>query len=231
MPPGAVAAELWARAGAQADAGGAPLGRERAAVAGASRGRRREFAEGRACAREALGKLGVEPVEIPVGEGGAPRWPAGVIGSITHKGLYRAAAVARAERMAGLGVDAELDRPLPAGVLRRIAGERELEAVERLSRERPGISWDRLLFSAKEAGWKALAAPAERPPGLRQVAVALPRAGEPLTVELARGQPAPGWPPARGAWLRWRGMLLVAVAQPTRVEPARARLTAPAAPR
>ena len=59
-------------------------------------------------------------------------WPEGVIGSITHKGTYRAAAVAPALALAGLGVDAELDGPLPGGVLESIALASEREEIARL---------------------------------------------------------------------------------------------------
>jgi 4'-phosphopantetheinyl transferase EntD len=116
--------------------------------------RRREFATGRGCARRALGALGLGPVAIGRGARGAPRWPPGVVGSITHCAGYRAAAAARMRDARALGVDAEPDQPLPALVLGGITlpGERvmlrELAGV-------PGASWDRLLFSAKESVYKA----------------------------------------------------------------------------
>src|ERR1700761_3617241 len=56
--------------------------------------RRREFAAGRGCARRALAALGLPPAPLLPGEGGAPRWPDGVVGSITHCAGYAAAAVA-----------------------------------------------------------------------------------------------------------------------------------------
>src|SRR5688500_16527321 len=75
------------------DDGAAPLPEERNLVARAVEPRRREFGTTRACARTALGRLGVDPVPIPRGPGGAPRWPAGIVGSLTHCAGYRAAAV------------------------------------------------------------------------------------------------------------------------------------------
>jgi 4'-phosphopantetheinyl transferase EntD len=104
-------------------------------------------------------------------------WPDGVVGSITHKGRYRAAAVARASELAGLGIDAELDEPLPAGVLETIASPRELEEVQRLLAERPGLAWDRLLFSAKEAAVKATQPLLAGAAGVRAVEVRLDAAG------------------------------------------------------
>ena len=54
-----------------------------------------------------------------------------------------------------IGLDAEPIAPLPAGVLDVVASAGEREAVARLGGERPGIPWDTLLFSAKEATYKA----------------------------------------------------------------------------
>lgn len=113
--------------------------------------RRREFVTGRACARLALGRLGIAPTAIANGERGEPLWPAGVVGSITHCAGYRGCAVARVADVRSLGIDAEVNAPLPAGVLRRVAfgRERELEGTHE------GTCLDRLLFSAKEAVYKA----------------------------------------------------------------------------
>ncbi len=124
-------------------------------IAGASERRRREFAEARACAREALRRLGVAAGPIPATPDGAPVWPEGVVGSITHKGGYRAAVVAFASDIAGIGIDAEPDERLPDGVLETIASPAELDRVEALLERRPGVAWDRLLFCAKEAAVKA----------------------------------------------------------------------------
>jgi len=56
--------------------------REAAIVERASDKRRREFTAGRECARIALGKLGIAPVPILIGERGAPQWPPGIVGSL-----------------------------------------------------------------------------------------------------------------------------------------------------
>ena len=118
--------------------------------------RRREFATVRACARRAMEKLGVPPRPILPGERGAPRWPDGVVGSMTHCDGYRAAALVRAGDLASLGIDAELHGPLPEGVLqpRRAAG-RARTGCAGSPAERPDVHWDRLLFSAKESVYKA----------------------------------------------------------------------------
>ena len=117
--------------------------------------RRLEFATGRACARAALAQLGLPPVAIVPGPKRAPQWPPGVTGSITHCHGYRAAAVARVEDVVSLGLDAEPDGPLPDGVGDVITLEEERGELARLAAEHPGVHWDRLLFCAKEAVYKA----------------------------------------------------------------------------
>jgi 4'-phosphopantetheinyl transferase EntD len=117
--------------------------------------RRREFATARDCARRALGALGVAPVPILPGERGAPQWPAGIVGSMTHSASYRAAAVARADQVRTIGLDAEPDQVLPEGVLTTIALPGERARLGDLTAAAPGTCWDRLLFSAKESVYKA----------------------------------------------------------------------------
>ena len=65
-------------------------------VAQAGPKRRRDFALGRACAHAALSTLGHDMAVIGRRENGAPHWPDGVVGSITHTSGYAAALVAEA---------------------------------------------------------------------------------------------------------------------------------------
>jgi 4'-phosphopantetheinyl transferase EntD len=118
--------------------------------------RRREFTTGRACAREALARLGVRSTAIGSGRNGEPLWPSGVVGSITHCEGYRACAVASARAMLTLGIDAERDARLSDGVWAQVAhrGERDLRAAT-TSPEWAGPHLDSVLFSAKEAVYKA----------------------------------------------------------------------------
>jgi 4'-phosphopantetheinyl transferase EntD len=128
---------------------------EEAVVAQAVHKRRREFAAVRSCARKAMEKLGVPPQAVLPGERGAPRWPSGLTGSMTHCDGYCAAALVRATDLASLGIDAEPDGPLPEGVLSAVALPAEQERLLRLAESHPGVHWDRLLFSAKESVYKA----------------------------------------------------------------------------
>jgi 4'-phosphopantetheinyl transferase EntD len=124
---------------------------ERESLGDAVEKRRREFMSGRACAREALARLGAPVAAIPSGPRGEPRWPAGVVGSITHCAGYRGCAVARSDAVAALGIDAEPDEPLPAGVLDEVV---QGDERERLAVASP-VDLGRLAFSAKEAVFKA----------------------------------------------------------------------------
>src|SRR5580692_9704966 len=53
-------------------------------IASAAPPRMATFRAGRACARGALKELGSRNVAIPIGPSGAPIWPPGFVGSITH---------------------------------------------------------------------------------------------------------------------------------------------------
>ncbi|MEW1720426.1 4'-phosphopantetheinyl transferase superfamily protein [Streptomyces sp. NPDC093109] len=116
--------------------------------------RKHEFTTVRFLARRALLRLGQPPVPLLSNPRGAPRWPDGFVGSMTHCDGYRAAAVARSSRTAALGIDAEPDAPLPEGVLDAVALPDETERLKHLTERHPGVSWDRLLFSAKESVFK-----------------------------------------------------------------------------
>lgn len=126
-------------------------------VARAVKVRRREFTTGRYCAREALRRLGLPPTAIARGKRGAPAWPDGVLGSITHCTGYRAAAVAHASDLVTIGIDAEPNQALPGGVLELVASRSERAMLATLAKSMPDVAWDRLLFSAKESVYKAWA--------------------------------------------------------------------------
>jgi 4'-phosphopantetheinyl transferase EntD len=136
---------------------------EEAVIRDAVEKRRREFATARTCAHRALAELGVAPQPILPGPDGAPVWPPGIIGSITHCDGYRACAVARAFDLLAIGIDAEPNEPLPEGLVGDISVTQELVWVERLGHERPAVHWDRLLFCMKEAIYKAWSPRAARP--------------------------------------------------------------------
>lgn len=129
-----------------------PLPQEESLIARSVLKRRNEFITVRHCARIALQGLGVAPVPILKGEKGEPCWPDGIVGSLTHCQGYRGAVVARNDVVRSIGIDAEPHQPLPDGVLDAISAPIEQHQISALS---AGVHWDRILFCAKEATYKA----------------------------------------------------------------------------
>lgn len=138
-----------------ADIGGELLPAEEAAVARALDSRRSEFAQGRACARQALARLGVPPVAIPMLPNRAPAWPEGVVGSITHTSDLVCAVVARATELPSIGIDAESrGRQLRPRIAKFICTPAEQGKRGALPDEMDSL---RLVFSAKESVHKCVA--------------------------------------------------------------------------
>jgi enterobactin synthetase component D / holo-[acyl-carrier protein] synthase len=150
LPPVVAAAESTGPAPEQASGRGL-FPAEQVLVRTAAPRRRAEFTAGRACARAALAALGLPEAPVLTGRAGEPHWPVGVTGSITHCAGYRACAVARTADVAALGIDAEPDAGLPAGLLESVAGSAERAWIARQDAAGSAVCWDRLLFSAKEA--------------------------------------------------------------------------------
>jgi 4'-phosphopantetheinyl transferase EntD len=187
---------------------------EEAAVARAVEKRRREFATGRHCARAALAVLGLPPAPVLRGERGAPRWPDGIVGSITHCDGYRAAAAARGRDVLTVGLDAEPDQPLPDLVLGAISGPAERAMLSALAATAPGTCWDRLLFSAKESVYKAWFPLTGRWLGFTDAVVTVSPADGTFEARLlVTGAEAGGRPLTSfaGRWLARNGLLVTAV--------------------
>jgi len=121
--------------------------------------RRRDFAAGRASAREALARLGSAQASLGRGPDRAPRWPAGIVGSISHCPGFCAAAAARTTDAAGLGLDIEQPGRVGEALLRRIAtpAERDWIAAQARGDEAAAEGLRTVLFSAKEAIYKCVA--------------------------------------------------------------------------
>jgi 4'-phosphopantetheinyl transferase EntD len=130
----------------------APMPEEEPLIARSVAKRRNEFITVRHCARLALGELGFPPVPILKGDKGEPCWPDGVVGSLTHCTGYRGAVVGRGPMVRSVGVDAEPHDVLPDGVLDAISLPEERSEMTAMP---AGVHWDRILFCAKEATYKA----------------------------------------------------------------------------
>lgn len=177
--------------------------------------RRREFTTARACARQALDRLGLPAVAITTGAHGEPVWPAGVVGSITHCEGYRACALAPASEIATVGIDAEPNAPLPEGLLGDIARPEELPRLRELQRQEPAVHWDRLLFSAKESVYKAWFPLAEQWLGFEDATLTIDGAAGTFSARLLVPGPLLGdrrLSGFAGRWLAHDGLLLTAIA-------------------
>lgn len=127
-----------------------------AAPGGGRHASRRETVLGRLCAAEALDQLGLPKTVVGRCANGEPRWPDGIVGSITHCSGYVCAAVAKDSSVEGVGIDAEPRTLLEAETRKLILSDTESERVERLAKHDQTIPWDLITFSAKESIFKSL---------------------------------------------------------------------------
>ena len=115
--------------------------------------RRRQYAAGRSAARMALTGLGLAAQAIPRMRDGAPSWPPGVTGSITHCDLLCCSVAAFRKDIAGIGIDAEAFRTISDRLGRSILTGPECDRRGCLSPRLASV-WPLLAFSAKEAFFK-----------------------------------------------------------------------------
>ncbi|MBP2474260.1 4'-phosphopantetheinyl transferase EntD [Crossiella equi] len=170
--------------------------------------RRREFTTVRHCARQALAELGRPAAPLLRGERGAPIWPAGIVGSMTHCAGYRAAVVAEDAHAVAIGIDGEEHAPLPEGVLEAVSLPEERLWLAELTRERPEVHWDRLLFSAKESVYKAWFPMTRRWLGFEEAMLTVdPDAGT-FQAKLLVDGPVTGY---EGRWLTDGGLVVTAI--------------------
>jgi 4'-phosphopantetheinyl transferase EntD len=192
------------------------LPEEHQLVAKAVEKRRLEVTNVRTAARRALARIGVPPVPLLRGAKGQPLWPAGVVGSMTHTAGYCAAAVADADKIRSVGIDAEVHDRLPDGVLDAIALPEEKIQLTALG-DTGSISWDRLLFSAKEAVYKAWFPLTERWLGFEEARITIDPANSGFTAELLVDGSTNDGPPLTGFTGRYLvrdGFVLTAITVP-----------------
>jgi enterobactin synthetase component D len=122
--------------------------------------RKAEFLAGRFCAQQALNRLGLSPLPIPIGQHRAPMWPAGVCGAITHhQDPQQATALCAVSRDAiGVGIDLEstFDAAQAATLAPNIINQTEQALIMRLGLSDAFATWLTFIFSAKETLFKAL---------------------------------------------------------------------------
>ena len=177
-------------------------------------GRRAQFVAGRTLARAALGALGAPSMALKRAAGGSPVWPDGFVGTITHCGDgaagWCAAAVAPAGRYRGLGLDAELDRPLDDPVAALVLTPSEAASIAGDAR------LSTVFFCAKESVYKALNPLTGVFLDFHYVEVEL----DPVAGRFSARVRLADWPPAAprevvGRLRRTRGMIVTAVELPS----------------
>ena len=112
--------------------------------------RRDEFSTGRWLARRTMAELGLEAGSIARGEQRQPIWPVGTTGSITHADDIAAVAVSPADACRSVGIDLELWQRVTSDLHRKLFTQAELSRLSSQPEMAAG-----LIFSAKEAGYKA----------------------------------------------------------------------------
>lgn len=113
--------------------------------------RHRAFSAGRAAARMAMGR---PDLPVPMRPDRAPLWPAGFCGSISHSDTACLAIAAPLRLFRGLGIDLEPALPLDRDLWSAVLTPPELEWISALPEAEKSLS-AKLIFSAKEAGYKA----------------------------------------------------------------------------
>jgi 4'-phosphopantetheinyl transferase EntD len=127
---------------------------EAAYVGNAAPKRQRDFALGRFCAHQALARMGRDEPVISIGDNGAPVWPAGIVGSITHTNGYAAALVAWQDAYQAIGIDAERIGGVTEALMPRLFGPVEQEWLMAQDAKKRAAALT-IFFSAKEAFYKA----------------------------------------------------------------------------
>jgi 4'-phosphopantetheinyl transferase EntD len=192
---------------------------EDAALRKAVAKRRIEAGTVRWCARQALAKLGQPAGPILPGLRGAPVWPAGIVGSMTHCAGYRAAALAHSRDVATIGIDAEPHSPLPDGVCDMVASQAERHALAELAAAAPEVCWDKLLFTAKEATYKAWFPLTQRWLGFQDASIDINPADGTFTARLLVPGPVLAGHQLTefsGRWLAAGGLVITSIAVPAR---------------
>ena len=151
--------------------------------------RRKEFACGRDFARRCFCALGVPPGPLPANSNRSPRWPDGLVGSITHTNTYCAVAVARRTEVQALGIDVEDVSRLRPDLLPYVLTQHELTAsLQELgpqAQQRVGA----VLFSAKEAFYKCVHGIAQTTLRLSDIEIELDQGSEAFQVRLPATSP------------------------------------------
>lgn len=150
---------------------------ERACTTGFAEARLAEYAAGRACARFGLNALGVSGYPLVSEADRRPRWPGGIVGSITHSARTCGAVVARIETYAAVGIDVERRGRIDRTLWKNLYVASELDRLARAT-EPDEDTLATIFFSAKESFYKCRYPLTRRWLDFLDVAVELGSAGD-----------------------------------------------------
>ena len=121
------------------------------------------------------------------------------------------------EELVTIGLDAEPNAALPGGVLELVSQPAERARLRQLGAASPGIGWDRLLFCAKEAVYKAWFPLTGRWLGFADADITISATDGTFSAHLqvpgpvVNGSPITGF---TGSWLANDDLILAAIALP-----------------
>jgi len=113
-----------------------------------------DFAAGRLCARRALDDLGIADFPLVVKADRTPRWPPGVVGSISHTRNYCCAVATDRTDVLSVGIDAEVITEIEPELSRLIFTHDEADYLASLADGERRLA-STVIFSAKEAFYKS----------------------------------------------------------------------------
>lgn len=141
------------RAGDIADHLGTLFPEERSSIEKAIEKRQWEFSTGRALARDCMQALDLPPKPILRGEKREPIWPDKLKGSITHAEALAVSAVATDGSLSSIGVDLEVAERVGEELFEKLFTPAELDRIHASDDTKNQLAG--MMFSAKEAGYKA----------------------------------------------------------------------------
>ncbi|WP_297453728.1 4'-phosphopantetheinyl transferase superfamily protein [uncultured Corynebacterium sp.] len=176
----------------------------------------RDFTRGRLAAHMALQQLGERAAEgIGTSASGAPLWPRGVVGSISHCDKAVAAVVAHDTRLQGIGIDVEVEQTLELGIVDAVlrADEARLDPLVQFSAKESMYK----LWEPMVGQWLDFAEISVQPRKKRVATRGLSRrlaarrlAGGPLELTFHREVPE-AFRGVQGFWVRGAGIVVTAV--------------------
>ncbi len=111
---------------------------------------RRASGAARIVARNLLRAAGTQPpLDLCKRASGAPAWPAGFLGSLSHDHDFAVAVIASDKRLQSIGIDIEPKTPLPDELISMVATKKEIDEFN------GDALTAKLLFCIKEAVYKA----------------------------------------------------------------------------